>query len=79
LANNKYLEERYSKQWRKKVESTDLAQDAINAAYGRVHLDIRTALNTQLDWLKEIGFKNTDCLYKYYDFVVMYAEKNCNK
>lgn len=78
LANNPYLEELYSRQWKAKVESTDLSKEAIAAAYGRVNLDIRTPLHTQLAWLEQCGFANVDCLYKYYDFVVMYAEKPLN-
>lgn len=78
LANNPYLEELYSRQWKAKVESTNLSKEAIAAAYGRVNLDIRTPLHTQLAWLEQCGFSNVDCLYKYYDFVVMYAEKPLN-
>ena len=76
LAHNPSLEALYSRQWKTKVERTDLSPDAITAAYGRVKLDIRTPLSTQLQWLNEIGFSNADCLYKYYDFVVIYAEKD---
>lgn len=75
LAPNPYLEKLYSKQWRQKVESTDLKPEAIAAAYERVNLDIRTPLHLQLEWLSEAGFNNVDCLYKSYDFVVMYGEK----
>lgn len=75
LANNSYLEALYSRQWKAKVESSDLSQEAIAAAYGRVNLDIRTPLHTQLAWLEHCGFEHVDCLYKYYDFVVMYGEK----
>ncbi|MDA3853716.1 MAG: class I SAM-dependent methyltransferase [Bacteroidales bacterium] len=76
LAKNTYLEALYSRQWKAKVESTDLSTEAINAAYGRVNLDIRTPLNTQLDWLSSYGFQNVDCLYKYYDFVVIFGKKS---
>lgn len=75
LANTPELESLYSQQWKAKVESTDLSQEAIKAAYGRVNLDIRTPLKTQLDWLSSYGFQNVDCLYKYYDFVVMCGVK----
>ena len=75
LAHNEDLEALYSQQWKAKVESSDLSEEAIKAAYGRVNLDIRTPLNTQLKWLDAYGFKNVDCLYKYYDFVVIYGQK----
>ena len=75
LARNTYLEALYSRQWKAKVESTDLSKEAIKAAYGRVNLDIRTPLQTQLDWLTAYGFQNVDCLYKFYDFVVIFGIK----
>lgn len=75
LADNSYLRDLYSKKWKAKIESTDLNKKDIENAYERVKLDKRTPLNTQLDWLKEVGFENVDCLYKYYDFVVIWANK----
>ncbi len=65
----------YEKQWKNKVENSDLTQEEIDAAYERVKLDKRTPLYTQLEWLKKAGFKEVDCLYKYYDFAVIYCKK----
>lgn len=75
LAPTPYLEDLYSKQWKLKVESTDLSSEAIKAAYERVKLDKRTPLQQQIEWLSNIGFQEVDCLYKHYDFVVLYGQK----
>lgn len=75
LADTPALQERYAKKWKERVESTDLSSGEIAAAYERVKLDKRTPLTTQLTWLKEIGFRQTDCLYKFYDFCVIWAIK----
>lgn len=32
-------------------------------------------LEAQLAWLREAGFKDVDCLYRYYSFSVMMARK----
>jgi len=75
LASNSYLQEVYHTAWLKKITKTELSDQDIEAGLERVKLDKRTLLETQLVWLKEIGFMNVDCLYKYYDFAVMKAEK----
>ena len=63
-------------QWKKKVDNSGLSREEIASAYERVEqLDIRTPLSIQLRWLEEIGFVEVDCLYKYYDFSVLWALK----
>ncbi|MDR2121987.1 MAG: class I SAM-dependent methyltransferase [Flavobacteriaceae bacterium] len=73
--HDEYFIRLYEKQWKNKVENSDLTQQEIDAAYERVKLDKRTPLSVQLKWLKEAGFKEVDCLYKYYDFAVIYCKK----
>ena len=75
LASNEYLQEKYHTTWLNKIMKSGLSAKEIEMGLERVKLDKRTPLETQLSWLKEIGFINVDCLYKYYDFVVMKAEK----
>lgn len=75
LASNKHLQEVYHNTWLDKITKSDLTAKAIEQGLERVKLDKRTALEIQLSWLKEIGFVNVDCLYKYYDFVVMKGER----
>lgn len=72
---SEYLNHLYDKEWREKVESSDLSREEIDASYERIKLDKRTPLSTQIKWLKDAGFKEVDCLYKYYDFAVFYCKK----
>ncbi len=73
LADTPYLRRMYRERWENVVESSGLGSEAIEKAYRRAELDIRTPLNVQLKWLEEIGFAETDCLYKRYDFAVIWA------
>lgn len=75
LASNEYLAEVYHSTWIDKITKSGLSDEVIEQALERVMLDKRTTLEAQLVWLAEIGFRNVDCLYKYYDFAVMKAEK----
>jgi tRNA (cmo5U34)-methyltransferase len=34
-----------------------------------------STLAEQLNWLKESGFKDVDCIYKYFNFVVLFGRK----
>lgn len=70
-----YFSNLNDKRWRQAVEKSDLTQDEIKSAYERVNLDKRSPLSSQLKWLNESGFEEVDCLYKYYDFTVIYCKK----
>jgi len=75
LASNEHLQEIYHTTWLEKIKRSGLSIEEIELGLERVKLDKRVSLEIQLSWLKEIGFVNVDCLYKYYDFVVLKAEK----
>lgn len=75
LGRTEYLDLLYKEDWKAKVEASDLSADEICAAYERTKLDKMTPLHTQLEWLKECGFVDVDCVYKYFNFAVMYARK----
>ncbi|MBD8348903.1 class I SAM-dependent methyltransferase [Dysgonomonas sp. HGC4] len=70
-----YFSRLYDQKWRQKVEASDLSKDEIAASYERIKLDKRTPVSTQIKWLRDSGFKEVDCLYKYYDFAVLYCKK----
>lgn len=75
LGNTPFIESLYKSDWKRKVENSGLSQYEINSAYERTKLDKMASLDDQLTWLKEIGFLDVDCVYKYYNFVVMFARK----
>ncbi|MDQ0875565.1 tRNA (cmo5U34)-methyltransferase [Paenibacillus sp. V4I3] len=70
-----FLDQLYRSDWVAKVEATDLTREDLQAAYERTKLDKMAPLDQQLSWLRACGFIDVDCVYKYYNFVVMYARK----
>lgn len=75
LGSTPFIEDLYKRDWKVKVEKSGLSETEIKAAYERTTLDKMAPLNDQLTWLKEIGFLDVDCIYKYYNFVVMFGRK----
>jgi len=70
-----FIENLYRRDWQCKVENSGLTKDEIHAAYERAKLDKMATLEDQLKWLKDSGFLDVDCIYKYYNFVVMFGGK----
>jgi len=70
-----FIEALYKRDWKLKIENSGLSKDEIHSAYERTELDKMATLGDQLNWLKDIGFLDVDCIYKYYNFVVMFGRK----
>ena len=70
-----FIENLNKTKWRQHIESSGLPEEEILAGYERVKLDKDTKLDQQLDWLKEAGFCDVSCIYKYYQFAVMFGRK----
>ncbi len=68
-------EKLFSDLWRKQVENSGLSREEVDMTFDRVSFDNPSTLSDQLLWLKNAGFKYTDCLYKYYHFCVLFAQK----
>ncbi|OCT14461.1 methyltransferase [Paenibacillus pectinilyticus] len=75
LGQTPFIDKLYRSDWVAKIEATDLSQEALQAAYERTKLDKMAPLDTQLSWLRDCGFEEVDCVYKSYNFVVMFAKK----
>jgi tRNA (cmo5U34)-methyltransferase len=75
LSPSQEIESMFSNLWRKSVENSGLNSEEIQKAYERVSFDNPSTLADQLNWLSNAGFKNSDVLYKYYHFCVLYAKK----
>ncbi len=75
LGTSPYVESLYKEDWKKKVEGSGLSNDEICSAYERTKLDKMSTLDDQMNWLKEIGFSDVDCIYKYFNFVVLFGRK----
>lgn len=75
LGNTPYFDTVYKEDWKKKIESSGLSKTEIMSAYERTSLDKMSTLDVQITWLKEIGFTDVDCIYKYFNFVVLMGRK----
>jgi tRNA (cmo5U34)-methyltransferase len=75
-ADTEVLDSLYKREWRRFVEGNQLSKDEITACYERMKLDKETKMHLQLEWLKQAGFTDVDCAYKYYNFAVMTGRKN---
>ncbi|NUU79356.1 class I SAM-dependent methyltransferase [Paenibacillus xylanilyticus] len=65
----------YRHRWLDAIHKSGLSDEAISASIERRKVDINAKLEDQLLWLEEAGFSVADCMYKYLDFVVFYAQK----
>jgi len=61
--------------WRHYIENSGLSEEEILAGYERIKLDKESTLDQQMDWLKEAGFCDVSCVYKFYHFAVMFGRK----
>lgn len=74
-SNSNYIELLNKSKWRTSVENSGLLKEEILSAFDRVKLDKESTLDEQLAWLKEAGFSDVDCIYKYYHFAVLFGRK----
>lgn len=75
LGSTPSIEALYKEDWKKKIEVSGLTKDELSAAYERTKLDKMSPLEDQLNWLKNVGFSDVDCIYKYFNFVVFLGRK----
>ncbi|MEC2077427.1 class I SAM-dependent methyltransferase [Metabacillus fastidiosus] len=75
LGHTSFIENLYKEDWKNKIEESGLTAEEINAAFDRTKLDKMATLAKQLHWLNESGFKDVDCLYKYFNFVILFGKK----
>lgn len=75
LGSTPFIEALYTRDWKNKVETSGLSKEEISSAYERAKLDKMSSLDDQINWLKDIGFLDVDCVYKYFNFVVLFGRK----
>ncbi|MDL2246408.1 class I SAM-dependent methyltransferase [Methanobrevibacter sp. OttesenSCG-928-K11] len=75
LSPSKKLDKIFKDNVNKRVLSSGLDENIIKIANERRKFDDPSFLDTQLNWLKEFGFKEVDVPYKYYIFAIIYGEK----
>lgn len=72
------IEQKYQDIWMSWIRKTDLSKNELSKIIDRMQYDRPSSLNIQLQWLKEIGFSDVDCYYKYYKFAVCSGRKYPN-
>lgn len=75
LAPTAELEALYQKTWVDGMRANHLPEDRIEAALERIREDRNAPLDLQLGWLRDIGFYEVDCWFKYYRFAVFGGKK----
>jgi tRNA (cmo5U34)-methyltransferase len=70
------LQELYWTKWLEKVREKEAAEEKISESIQRrMTYDKDALLTDQLQWLKDAGFANVDCVYKNYFIGVFVATK----
>lgn len=70
-----FLESLYKNSWTSYIKENITSKEELNIYYKRMELDRESKLEDQLIWLKTAGFIDVDCMYKYYNFAVLFARK----
>jgi tRNA (cmo5U34)-methyltransferase len=68
-------EEEYQQNWMKKITVNSLSKSERKTIMDRMKLDNPARLQDNLKWLEEIGYRDVDVYYKYYNFAVLYGRK----
>jgi tRNA (cmo5U34)-methyltransferase len=71
LGSNDYNQDVYMKKWKEYMNKTVPAEEIDKKWIPKYYEEDRPArLISQLEWLKETGFRDIDIIWKYYDFAV---------
>jgi len=67
----------YRDVWTKHLTlKSGLSKEQLDQIYQRMSYDITATLDAQLNWLREVGFAEVDCFYKFYSFSVYAGTKS---
>ena len=69
------IEQKYHDMWMNWIQETGLSKNELLKIIDRMQYDKPSSLSIQLQWLKEIGFQDVDCYYKYFNFAVYSGRK----
>ncbi|MEA3361020.1 MAG: class I SAM-dependent methyltransferase [Thermodesulfobacteriota bacterium] len=68
-------ERNYQTMWMDWIKEAGLGEEELSGIIERMGYDRPSLLGDQLQWLKNIGFLDVDCYYKYYNFAVFSGVK----
>lgn len=69
-ADDPEVQRRDRRAWIAAIEASGIERRELDAALDRTRVDILAPLGLQLTWLRELGFREVDCAYKWRHFVV---------
>lgn len=75
LGHTPFIDSMYKQDWWQKISASGLTKEQLEAARERTKLDRMSTLQQQLDCLTDSGFHDVDCVYKYFNFVVLVGRK----
>ena len=75
LGNTETIEAYYKKEWEKTIRQSGVPEEEIAAWKERLKLDRESTVEQQINWLKDAGFTDADCAYKFYKFAVIFGVK----
>ena len=64
------IDKTYRETWIKQVRQNGVTETELEAAFERIKEDKMSTLTSQIQWMKDAGFKDVNCWYKNYGFVV---------
>jgi len=65
------IEQRYQDTWIRWIQRAGLQKAELSGIVDRMRYDRPSTLMLNLQWLREAGFRDVDCSYKYYNFAVV--------
>lgn len=68
-------EQIYHDMWMNWIHEAGLSEHELSEIIDRMEYDKPSSLSDQLQWLKEVGFQDVDCYYKYFNFAVYSGRK----
>ncbi len=68
------VERGFQQAWREHLEASGIPREELDEIYRRMGYDLTSSLEAQLIWLRNRGFVDVDCFFKYNNFAV-YAGK----
>lgn len=76
LGSNNYNQSLYMQKWKEYMSNSISIDEIENKWIPNYELEDRPAkLIDQLEWLSEIGYKNIDVIWKFYNFAVYGGQK----
>lgn len=75
LGSTPAQEDRYRRLWLAQVRGSGVSEHEITKAEERMRHDRCVSVGNQLFWLQEVGFRETDCVFKMWRFAVLAAWK----